>query len=600
MRDGILLATDVYRPAARGQPLTDALPVILERTPYNKAGISRSEYSLAEPEPATRVDVAKYFAARGFVVVMQDCRGRYASQGDFVKYVNEPEDGYDTLAWLKEQPWCNGRIGTMGLSYGAHTQAALATQNPPGLACMFMDSGGFADACAGGIRRGGTFELKQVTWAHRHALRSPQTAGDPARRKALEAVDLENWFRNLPWQPGHSPLKDAPEFEAYLFKQWRTPCSDEYWRQPGLYARGSYDQFPDVPVVIAGSWYDPYVQNCLLHFSQLSARHKAKTTLLMGPWTHGNRSVRYAGGVDFGDEAVFDISIARDYRQFRLDFFNRCLGNGKPDVKDNVRYFCMGGGTGKRDAEGRLQHGGGWRSATTWPPNNAVAVDYYFTNDGGIQRDKPPRNAQLSYQFDPADPVPTIGGALTSGEPLMRAGAFDQRVDSSVFQVRPREAGTATAERSDVLVFETDVLDQPLYLAGPMVATLFVSSDCPDTDFTAKLVDLYPDGFAMNISDGILRARYRDSNTVQLLEPDQVYRLELALFDSSNLFAAGHRLRVEISSSNFPQFDLNPNTGGDEGCGDEFRIATNCLHVGPDHPSGIRLSLLPTGPTARD
>jgi uncharacterized protein len=218
MRDGIKLACDVYRPAAAGQIVPGAFPVILERTPYGKEQTSRSEISRHHPErPKSRREVAAFFVQHGYVVVYQDCRGRYGSEGTFEKYLAEGTDGYDTCAWLVQQSWCNGRIGTMGLSYAAHTQMALASLNPPGLAAMFVDSGGFSNAYQSGIRQGGAFELRQATWAYNNALKSPSVLADPQRRATLEAVDLHQWFARMPWQPGHSPVTAAPEYEAYLF-----------------------------------------------------------------------------------------------------------------------------------------------------------------------------------------------------------------------------------------------------------------------------------------------------------------------------------------------------------------------------------------------
>src|ERR1700722_4228466 len=213
MRDGVHLAIDVYRPAQNGKPLPGPFPVILERTPYGKTVVSRSELSVADPVAKSRADVARFFVSRGYVVIYQDCRGRYGSEGEFVKYLSDGNDGYDTCAWIVAQQWCNGKIGTMGLSYAAHTQAALACTNPPGIAAMVLDSGGFANAYQDGIRQGGAFELKQVTWAYRAAFESSEVARDPARIAALKAIDIKAWFARMPWKRGRSPLTPAPEYE---------------------------------------------------------------------------------------------------------------------------------------------------------------------------------------------------------------------------------------------------------------------------------------------------------------------------------------------------------------------------------------------------
>lgn len=598
MRDGVRLATDIVRPVPRGGQETAPLPVILERTPYDKRGISRSEISIADPRPASRVEIADYLASRGFAVVMQDCRGRYNSEGTFRKYVNEAEDGYDTLQWLVEQPWCNGRIGTMGLSYGAHTQSALACLGPPGLACMFMDSGGFASAYHGGIRRGGAFELKQATWAYRHALRSPETLADPDREAKLKEKDIREWFRRMPWQPGDSPLSAAPEYEEYLFEEWRAGTFSDYWRQPALYAEGFYERFPDVPTAIVGSWYDPYVLTCLTNYTELAKRHRSPTQLIMGPWTHGDRSRTFAGDVDFGPEAALDANIGPDYRELRLAWFRRWLqGAGDADRAPGVRYFQMGGGSGRQNSAGKMNHGGRWRSADQWPPPGVRERSLYLSGDsllpaGAVE------SGERCFRYDPEDPVPTVGGALASGEPLMRAGAFDQRESAGIFKYRGEPDGQPLADRGDVLVFQTPPLEEALVVTGSIVVELFVSTDCLDTDFTAKLIDVhppnddYPDGFAMNVSDGIFRLRYRNGwETESMAEPGEIYRIRIEPFAVANVFDIGHRLRLDISSSNYPHFDLNPNTGAPEGFPSEFRVATNRVHYGPRHPSVLRLTI---------
>jgi putative CocE/NonD family hydrolase len=596
MRDGVALATDIYLPSGTADPGTEAFAVIVERTPYNKSGPSRSEVSLANRQPMNRAQVAGYFAAHGLAVAMQDCRGRYGSQGEFEKYLNEADDGYDTLAWLVAQPWCNGKVGTMGLSYGAHTQCALASQGPPGLACMFMDSGGFASAYHGGIRRGGAFEMKQATWAYRHALRSPVIAADPARAAELNEDDIIDWFRRMPWEPGHSPLRAAPEYEAYLFRQWREGLFSDYWRQPGLYAEGYYDRFPDVPTAILGSWYDPYVLTCITNYRGLSARNDSRVELTMGPWTHGDRSVTHAGDVDFGPQATLDGNIAADYLRLRLDWFRRWLLDGAGTEKPPVRYFQMGGGSGSKTASGRLDHGGCWREARQWPPAEAREVMFYPHADGSLRAAPPQKAATADYRYDPRDPVPTIGGALTSGEPVMRGGAFDQRVTDDVFVYRGRPDGRPLAARPDILVFETPPLEKPLVVTGAVAVQLFVSSDCVDTDFTAKLVDVYPpnadfpDGFAMNITDGIFRMRYREGwDRQSRMQPGAIYQIRIEPFATSNLFQAGHRLRLDISSSNYPHFDINPNTGAPEGYPSEPKVALNRIHLGGSHASCLVL-----------
>ncbi len=603
MRDGVHLATDVYLPADSKKPLA----VILERTPYDKRGISRSERTRDNPQAMSRPEVAHFFARHGFAVVMQDVRGRYASEGVFTKYLSEANDGCDTLDWITGQDWSDGRVGTMGLSYGAHTQLAMACLAPPALACMFLDSGGFANAYQGGIRRGGAFELKQATWAYRHALLSPATAADPARLEALQRVDLAHWFKNLPWWLGHSPLAAAPEFERYLFEQWDKSTFDSYWQQVGLYAHGYYQQIPDIPIAIVGSWYDPYAAACVANYLGLADRHQQPTCLLMGPWTHGNRSVTHSGDVDFGPGSTLDGNIDRDYLQYRLAWFRRYLANeavADTGPKPGVTWFEMGGGSGAYDAEGRLQHGGQWRYTPQWPPADVDSQVYFLNAAGTLVRQKPDQTQDfLEFVFDPRNPVPTVGGAITSGEPLMFGGAFDQKAGTELFSAVADEARQPLAKRTDVLVFQTEPLAQDLVLNGALQADLWVSSDCPDTDITIKLVDVYPpdenhpNGFAMNITDGILRLRYRESWEREVsLEPGRVYPIHIETLPTCNRFKAGHCVRLDISSSNFPQFDINPNNGEYVGTNTEFRVARNRVYCGTDCPSAIVLPISSSEP----
>jgi hypothetical protein len=603
MRDGIRLATDCYLPVGmQGRGLHRA-PVILERTPYDKSGISRSEVSLARPEAATRPEIARRLAQHGYAVVMQDCRGRNNSEGVFRKYLDDAHDGYDTMAWLVRQPWSNGSIGTMGFSYGAHTQCAMATQTPPGLACMYIDSGGFSNAYHGGIRRDGAFEMKQVTWAMKHALKSAERSGDLERVQTLSAQDLHDWFRRLPWARGRSPLSASPEFEDYLFEQWQHGVFSDYWKQPGLYNEGFYDRFPDVPTAIVGSWLDPYVLSCLTNYGALSARRRSTVTLLMGPWTHGKRSATHAGDIDFGPQATLDGNIAVDYLQMRLDWFGRWLKGETPVAEEHrVRVFLMGGGDGARNEDGRLNHGGRWIQSDHWPCANVseqVLRLAWLDGRGHLSEIAQTEGTHKEYRYDPRDPVPTIGGALTSGEPIMHGGMFDQRVTPDIFVVKQDPSSSRLAERPDVLVFEGDTLTADLAIVGAVEVDLFVSSDCPDTDFTVKLVDLhpptpdYPEGYALNITDGILRMRYRDGwDREVMMRPDVVYPITVRMLATANLFKAGHRLRIDISSSNFPQFDINPNTGEPEGDWQNTRVATNRVHMGGLHLSKVRFPVL--------
>ncbi len=582
VRDGVLLATDIYRPDGAGP-----FPVLLERTPYDKSAPSRSERTAAVATPRSRGEVAAYFVEHGYAVAYQDCRGRYRSGGKFTKYLGEAEDGFGALAWMARQPWCNGRIGTFGLSYAAHTQAALGCLDPPGLAAQFLDCGGFSNAYRSGIRHGGAFDLKQATWAYRNALAD---ARDPAAKAALEAQDIKDWFRRMPWQKGNSPIGAAPEYEDYLFEQWSHGIFDEYWKQPGLYAEGFYDRYADVPIVHLSGWYDPYARTAMENYVGLSRTKRSRMQLILGPWTHGDRSLSYAGEVEFGPAAPVDGNLAADFFDLRRRWFDRWikgLANGV-DGEPAVRVFVMGGGSGRRNGNGRLEHGGRWRSAEEWPLPQTRWSQLYLRSDRSLAAAPPTAaSAALDYTFDPRDPAPTLGGAISSGEPIMHAGAFDQ---------------SAADSRADVLVFATPPLDRDLEIAGPITLRLWIASDAPDTDFAAKLIDVYPPsadfprGFAMNLTEGLLRVRYRDSwERPALMVPGEVYAITIELFPVANLFCRGHRLRLDISSSNFPHFDVNPNSGEPEGSWQWPRIARNRVIASANHPSHILLPAIPTG-----
>lgn len=601
MRDGVRLATDIYLPAQNGQALPGPFPVVMERTPYGKAERSRSEIGRGEAKPMARADVAAHFVRAGYAVVYQDCRGRYGSEGEFVKYVSDAEDGYDTCAWIVAQPWCNGRIGTMGLSYAAHTQAALASLSPPGLACMILDSGGFSNAFQCGIRQGGAFELKQATWAYNRAQESPDALADPVVAAGLAAEDLHAWFRVMPWSEGRSPVRWVPEYETYLLDQWRAGTFGPEWKRPGLWLEGFYDAVPDIPILLMSSWYDVYVKTTFDNFAGLGASGRRHLNVIMGAGLHGNRQSTFAGDVSFGEAAPFDDNVGTNWLDFRKRWFDRWLRdepNGL-EADPKLRLFLMGGGSGEKDADGRLVQGGRWIETSHWPLPDTDQQAWYIHGTGRLSRDAPaPGAAPLTYDFDPADPVPTIGGALTSGQPIFEGGGFDQREGPRFFG--SRDAGMPLIARRDVLAFESQPLEEDMAVIGPITVELWVASDAPDTDFTAKLVDMhppsadYPTGFALNLTDGIFRCRYRHSwERPEPIEPGAPFRITIEPFATASLFKAGHRIRLDISSSNFPKFDVNPNTFDPEGRGRRRQIARNTVFCDGERPSRIIIPFVP-------
>lgn len=596
MRDGVHLATDIYQPESGGP-----FPVLMERTPYGKHLPSRSEITLAKPdEPKSREEFARPFVENGYAVVFQDKRGRYNSEGRYKKYLGDAEDGYDTCAWLVAQDWCNGKIGTFGLSYSAHTQAALASLNAPGLAAMWLDCGGFANAFQGGIRQGGAFELKQATWAYKQARLSPEAAADPVLAAALAGEDIRAWFTRMPWQPGHSPLRHHPDYESYMFEQWAAVTDRPFWRQAGICAEAFWPDFADVPQVHMSGWYDPYTRTATDNYQGLKAAGKGPLRLILGPWTHGDRTLTYSGDAEFGADATLDSLYGMDFLHIRKRWFDCWMKGEANGVADEppVRVFIMGGGPGRKNAAGRLEHGGKWINATDWPLPEAVPTALYLNGDGSLSAEAPAAEAAITYISDPKNPVPTIGGAFSSGEPVMSAGGYDQVEGTRFFGCK--EPYLPLASRPDVCVFQTGPLAEDTAVAGPVVARIWVRSDAPDTDLHVKLVDVYPastdypQGFALNLTHGILRLSFRDSWAERsMLEPGKAYQVEVRCFPAANLFKAGHRIRLDVQSSNFPLVDVNPQTGEDPVHARDWRLARNTLLMGGAHRSHVELPLLP-------
>lgn len=594
MRDGILLATDVYFPARPGEGRR--FPALLVRTPYDRRGQDRQTE-------------AEWFSERGYVVVVQDCRGRFESQGRFLLGRGEAEDGYDTVEWIAAQAWSNGRVGTMGTSYLAWVQSALATLHPPHLRAMWVHEG-VANGLKESVRQGGAFELRWMGWAFYGAATDP--ALDPETRRRLTRVDLRD---HLSWalpRPGESPLRLSPTYESWYWEYLTTAVESPLWDSRGPNVERYYGEHADVPTVYSGGFYDSYTRATIRNFLALRETKSAPQYLFMGPWTHGSQEPlhRYAGDVDLGPEA------AVDFLDLHLRFFNRYLKDEPEEEVPPVRYFLMGGGTGRRLRDGRLDHGGEWQASDTWPPPGARAETWYLHDEGALRRDPPASPSSQTFVYDPKDPVPTIGGNIsflkyiwplpehleevpvaTRLAHVSPIGGQDQRTRPGLFGSRPPYGGLE--ERPDVIMFTTSSLSEDVVLTGAVVVKLFVSSDAPDTDFTAKLIDWYPpsadypDGYALNITDGIIRLRFRDGfDTERFVEPGTVVPVTIRCYPSANRFQAGHRIRLDISSSNFPRFDLNPNSGEPVGQGRSVRCATNHIHIGPDHPSTVELTVI--------
>jgi hypothetical protein len=398
----------------------------------------------------------------------------------------------------------------------------------------------------------------------------------------------------MPWKPGHSPLRHHPDYEAYLFDQWSHGAFDEFWRQAGIWMEGFWSRYSQSACVHMSSWWDPYSLTATSNY--LGLKNKGKQQLILGPWTHGDRSDSVFGDVSFGEAAPID-HWAGDWRAYRLRFFDHII-KFTESREPNVRIFVMGGGSGRRTPEGRLDHGGNWIEAEDWPVPGSTMESFHLHADGSLDRARPGAGVQpLSYDFDPSHPIPTIGGAFSSLEPIASAGAFDQVESPDFFGCEPPYLPLAS--RSDILVFQTMPLREPLRIVGPVMTELWVETDGPDTDFTAKLIDVYPpsadypSGYAMNLTDGIIRLRYaEDPARPRTRRPDEITRIVITLFPTANLFQTGHRIRLDVSSSNFPKFDVNPNTGEPDGMARRKRIARNTVYVDAGRPSALRVAVL--------
>lgn len=563
MRDGTILRADVYLPAGQG-----AVPALIERTPYSKK--TSSEITAGAPD---------YFASRGYAVVIQDVRGRYTSDGEFYPFRDDGwgpnRDGYDTVEWVAAQPWCDGKVGTIGGSYSGATQYRLAPTRPPHLAAQFVRESS-SDYHEEWVYRGGALELGfSLNWSVAQTLNNLDhlVRGEEREqkrgvlRKAVEEIDT--WFR-------HRPLHPLPLVTGLSdwYNDWlEHPDDGPYWWQWNVAQR---HHEIDVPIYHLGGWFDCFLRGTLENYEGIrrrgrSERARADQKLIVGPWIHGpqNIGVSKIGEFDFGPDAAVALN------DVRLAWFDHWL-KGKPTgVMDEppVRVFTMGANR--------------WQALDDWPPPDARAVPLYFhaasgpevpaaggdsLNHGALTV-RPPEGAEPAdtYVSDPADPVPVLGGGWL-GSPN---GPYDQR---------PIEGRCLT--------FTSAPLQADLEVTGPVSATLFVMSTAPDTDWVVRLCDVAPDGVSRLVADGVLRSRYRnDRQRPELLRPNEVARVAVDLWATSNVFKAGHRLRVSVNSSCFPRWDANLQTGGPFGREVAGRVALNTVFHDSFRPSHVTLSV---------
>lgn len=599
-RDGIQLGTNVFLPARGESVVNGRFPAIVERTPYNKDGVSRS--------------LVAYFVSRGYAVVIQDVRGRYRSGGHWAGNRDDGPDGSDLLKWIGEQPWSNGKVGTMGTSYGGATQHAMAIANAPNLAAM-VPVDAMSNVGRNGIRHNGAFELRWLNWiltlgnatgihatangteetpnGHAAAVRA---ASVPQAAAAIGQIGphIREYAAMLPLRPGTTPLKFAPEYEAWLVEAMRHGDNDSFWKDSGTSVVDHLAEFRDVPVYHVTGWYDSWSGSVAnLNYVELTKRKKSPQRLLVGPWTHGGQAYSFSGIAEFGAEAAIDMNAVR------LRWYDHWLKGVDNGVERDapVRLFVMGAGEPHKTAEGRLFVGGRWRDEQEWPLARAVSTPYYIHGDGSLTMTKPTDSKPTSYRFDPLNPVPTLGGNVSSEGALMLRGAQDQRCASVDWLCKNT---LPLSSRSDVLVYQTAPLEWDMEVTGRLVVKIWGSSDGPDTDFTAKLIDVYPPsagypaGIDLNVGDSIVRARYRESlERAKPLVPGQPVEFTIEMYPTSLVFRRGHRIRLDTSSSNFPRFDVNPNTGEPLAQQRGFRVALNSIYHDPAHPSRIILPVIP-------
>lgn len=591
MRDGVRLATDVYMPARGGVAVAGKFPVIMERTPYNKN----------TGGPA----LGNAFVPHGYVVIMQDVRARYGSEGHWRPITDDPNDGFDTAKWIGEQPWFDGNLGTVGTSYAGATQHALAISGAPQLKAMIP-----VDAMSNfgkyGVRHAGAFELRWFNWVFtmgnaagtpNAAIAAQRAAADKANAPALAEIGtkVRDYVTQWPLRAGATPLKYAPDYEKWLVEAMGHGDYDDFWKNHGSDVVAHLDTYADVPVYHVTGWYDSWgTQVANINFVELSKAKKSPQRLIIGPWTHGGQTRSYAGVAQFTPDAALDFTA---WRLRWLDRWLKGVDNGV-EREAPVKLYIMGGGDAHKTPEGRLFVGGHWRDEREWPLARTTYTPYYFHTDGSLGTAAPgAKDAARTYAFDPKHPVPTMGGNVSSQGNLMVQGALSQRCSLDNW---PCADTLPVNGRADVLSFQTAPLAADVEVTGRVVANVWAATDATDTDFTVKLVDVYPPnadyptGIEINVADGIVRGRYRKGpGKAELLKPGQAYEFTIETYPTSLVFKKGHRIRVDVSSSNFPRFDVNPNTGEPLNRNTRTQVAHNTVYLDATRPSRIILPVIP-------
>ena len=551
-RDGVTLHADIYHPAGDGK-----FPTLLQRTPYDKNN---------------GAEFGRRAAARGYLVVIQDVRGRYTSEGEWYPFKHETEDGYDTIEWAAALPNSNGKVGTWGGSYVGATQMLAAIGHPPHLAgiCPVVTASNYHENWT---YQGGAFEQWfNESWGSGLA----QDTLNRAIRRDTNALVGSKVL----------PLTQYPIFNisapadgtalthslAPYFIDWATHTEyDSYWKQWSIEENFQNIQ---VPALTVAAWYDIFQGGSLRNFMGLKA-HAGSDTARTGQHLLVTIGGHAGGGSHIGTVEFGPAAAEYDENSITLDWYDYLFQGKQNDFATNkpVKIFVMG--------ENK------WRYEDTWPLERAKSTSYFLhsagkantaTGDGALSASSVRTAQPDTFTYDPANPVPTVGGPLCCDPQHLPAGPRDQK---------------EVEARPDVLVYSTPPLDSDVEVTGPVALDLFAASSAVDTDFTAKLVDVWPNGYAQNLTEGILRARYRESTSAsKLIEPDKIYEYKIDLWSTSNVFLKGHVIRLEVSSSNFPRFDRNLNTGKPAATDSAFIKATNTIYHDPKHPSALILPIV--------
>lgn len=587
MRDGVRLATDVYRPKNSRGPV----PTIFWRTPYNF-----SDHRTPNPDhPSALVKFAQDALKNGYAFVVQNERGRFFSEGEWEVLGKPRTDGYDALSWIAKQPWSDGNVGTLGCSSTAEWQMSLAAMNHPAhKAAVPMAAGAGIGRVGpfyeqGNFYRGGAIMLPMAAWFYGNTNNQrpslPAGTTDEDRKRLANYYDLAAKMPPVNWGKAfyHLPIQDLMKSvggPVGLYEQTvRRGPNHEDWYKGGLYHD---NEDYHVPTLWMNSWYDLSVGPNLALYNHVSKNASKKYVrdnqyMVIAPTLHC-QFYRLQDNHLVGDRELGNIDFGLD--EMLIKFFDRYLkgtDSGFETSYPRVRYYAMGG-----DREGQ------WRDASEWPPKDVKMISYYLDSrnganslfgDGTLTTDKPDAQNQGfdHYTYDPTVPVPAIGGNFCCMDSAVKPGAFDQSNNEA---------------RQDVLVYTSGVLENDVDVTGFIEPVLYVSSDAKDTDFTVKLVDVFPDGTAYNLDDTILRARYRDGFDKEVfMEDGKVYKLSLGPLSTSNVFKKGHKIRIEISSSSFPHYDRNLNTGGNNFDETEPVTAHNRIHHSGKYPSHINLPI---------